>query len=152
MNKLFSLIFLFILFSCASSSQETSDVLVLSGANIYTGTGGNLSNATIVVSKGRIDCIGDCDIPENAEVIDLTGKFITPGIVDAHVHFFQTGFFDSRPDAMDLRKAFPTQETYSYQASHPERYYMSYLKSGVTAVYDVGGMPWSIHLQKSAEW
>ena len=38
-------------------------------------------------------------------MIDLTGKWIVPGYVDAHVHFFQSGGLYTRPDALDLRSA-----------------------------------------------
>ncbi len=137
--------------SCQSTHQEKTGVTIFENATVYDGNGNKLENANIIVSGGRIECVGECDTPQGASVVDLSGKFVTPGIVDAHVHFFQTGFFDSRPDAMDLREIFPTIETYGYQASYPERYYEAYLKSGVTAVYDVGGMPWSIELQEKCE-
>ena len=35
-----------------------------------------------------------------AQVIDATGKWVMPGMVDAHVHFFQTGGLYTRPDAL----------------------------------------------------
>ena len=72
-------------------------------------------------------------------------------MVDAHVHYFQTGFFDSRPDALDLRKVIPYTDVQAKQKKHPERYHEAYLRSGITAVYDVGGFGWSIDLQKQAE-
>lgn len=67
------------------------------------------------------------------------------------MHFFQTGFFDSRPDAMDITEVYPFPDVAAYQKQNPQRYYDSYLCSGVTGVYDVGGMSWSIDLQDAAE-
>ena len=72
-------------------------------------------------------------------------------MVDAHVHFAQTGFYDGRPDALDLTDTINFTELQSYIKENPERYYEAYLRSGVTAVYDVGGFEWSIKLQSDAE-
>lgn len=122
---------------------------------MFDGTGSpGVENSMIVIRDDRLECVGseeECSVPEGARVIDASGKFITPGLVDTHMHFFQTGFFDSRPDAMDVTDEYPYSKIAAYQELHPERYYSSYLCSGVTAVYDVGGMSWSIALEESAE-
>ena len=76
---------------------------------------------------------------------------MTPGLVDTHMHFAQTAFFDGRPDALDIRDAYPFSKVAAYQKTNPQRYYDSYLCSGVTAIYDVGGFSWSIGLQESTE-
>lgn len=66
---------------------------VITGATVYDGTGAAPSaNAMVVVDKGRIQCVGsDCAVPDNAEVVDAAGKFITPGLVDSHVHYAASG-------------------------------------------------------------
>ena len=46
-------------------------------------------------------------IPANATTVDGKGKFLMPGLTDAHVHFFQSGGLYTRPDAIDLRKYAP---------------------------------------------
>lgn len=141
------------LFSACSESE--SSYTVIKGATLYDGTGGDaIENSVIIVRNDEIDCVGkaeECSIPLGSEVIDAAGKYITPGLVDAHMHFFQTGFFDSRPDAMDLNETYPFPEVAAYQQQNPQRYYDTYLCSGVTAVYDVGGMSWSVDLQEEAE-
>lgn len=54
---------------------------------IYTITHGILEQGTILIEKGKIAQIGqDIEIPAEAEVIDASGKIITPGIIDAHAH------------------------------------------------------------------
>lgn len=140
--------------SCAEQPNTTTTT-VISGATLYDGTGAEAVENSIIVIKGkRIECVGgrdDCTVPDGAEVVDASGKFITPGIVDAYMHFFQTGFFDSRPDAMDITDTYPFAEVAAYQKQNPERYYDSYVCSGITAVYDVGGMTWSIDLEEEAE-
>ncbi|MDX1641538.1 MAG: hypothetical protein R3220_07555, partial [Balneolaceae bacterium] len=141
--------------SCNVSEEKTSDIIVLKGATLFDGTGSEpVANSIVVINGKRIDCIGtefQCDIPTNAEMIDVNGKFITPGMIDAHVHFFLTGFFDSRPDAMDITDTYPYPEVAAYQRKHPQRYFNTYLCSGITGVYDVGGFSWSIDLQEEAE-
>ena len=120
---------------------------------MFDGSGQVINNSIIVIKDGIIQSIGSegLDIPDNSEEIDLSGKFITPGLVDAHVHFAQTGFYDGRPDALDLTDTINFIELQSGSKENPERYYEAYLRSGVTAVYDVGGFEWSIKLQSDAE-
>jgi len=152
-----ALLFIAILFLACSSSNPSpeSSSSVIEGAVLYDGTGAEtIENGVIVITDGKIDCVGeagDCEVPQNAERMDANGKFITPGLVDAHIHFAQTGFFDSRPDAMDVNDTYPYPEVAAYQRENPERYFESYLCSGITAVYDVGGASWSVELQDEAE-
>lgn len=157
------LIFIFIFFlaaaymaACSSTGEtKTPEITVITGATLYDGNGGEpIPNSVIVVKEGVIDCIGEsgeCVPPAGAVVMDASGQFITPGMIDVHMHFFQTGFFDSRPDGMDLSDTYPFPEVAAYQQLNPERYYDSYLCSGVTGVYDVGGASWSIGFQEHAE-
>jgi imidazolonepropionase-like amidohydrolase len=139
----------------ACAPQSDTQIKVLQGATLFDGTGSEaVGNSVIVMKDGKIDCAGtaeDCPVPSGAETIDVSGKYITPGLVDAHVHFFQTGFFDSRPDALDLRDKYPFPKVAAYQKQHPQRYYDSYLCSGITGVYDVGGFTWSLDFQEEAE-
>ena len=61
--------------------------LVVRGATILTVTNGTIPNGTLVVRDGRIAAVGaNLDVPAGAEVFDATGKFVTPGIIDAHSH------------------------------------------------------------------
>jgi imidazolonepropionase-like amidohydrolase len=135
--------------------QVAEESLVLEGVHLVDGTGADVrENARVVITGETISCIGDassCAAPPNARRIDLSGKWILPGLVDAHVHFAQTGWFDGRPDALDFRDLMPYEQVQAEQKSHPERYYRAYLCSGVTAVFDVGGYPWSWGLRDPAE-
>ncbi|WP_445381771.1 amidohydrolase family protein [Robiginitalea sp. IMCC43444] len=155
MNKttLFLCFILISLTACTSRKSDESALTVLQGATIFDGNGGVLEQGVIIVRDGLIEAVGGSEvpIPENAEILDLKGKYISPGLVDSHVHFGQTGFFDGRPDALDIRDTLGYVELQSYLQQHPERYYEAYLRSGVTAVYDVGGYLWTLGLQKTAE-
>jgi imidazolonepropionase-like amidohydrolase len=119
----------------------------LAGATVIDGTGAPpLLDAVVLIREGRIECVGSrqaCPVPEGVDTLDLTGRYVAPGMVDAHVHFSQTGWADGRPDALDLRDLHPYEETSAALEAHPERWFRSYLCSGVTAVFDVGGYSWT---------
>ena len=136
--------------SCSTNIQ--SDAVVIKGATIFDGTGSKMENAMLVVKDGRIDYVGlEMDsIPKNAKITDVSGKYIAPGLVDSHIHFFQTGFFDARPDALDIRDSIPYEWVYQYQKENSKKYYETYLRSGVTAVYDVGDFKWTLQMAKEA--
>ncbi|HEU0012583.1 MAG TPA: amidohydrolase family protein [Longimicrobium sp.] len=126
--------------------------VALVGATIIDGTGGApLRDATVVMRGGRIECVGRCTVAADVHAIDARGKFVIPGLVDAHVHYSQTGWADGRPDAMDLRARFPYDSIVGVLEAHPERFFRSYLCSGVTATFDVGGYPWTWALRQRAE-
>jgi imidazolonepropionase-like amidohydrolase len=125
------------------------------GGTLLDGTGGPLvPGAVVLMRNGKIECAGKpaaCPVPEGAGVLDVTGLFVTPGIVDAHVHFSQTGWADGRPDALDVRDRHPYEAVQARLRARPETFLKSYLCSGVTAVFDVGGYPWTWGLRAAAE-
>jgi len=143
----------FTLWSCKDTKQLTSDYMVLTGATVFNGNGKTIRNSVVIIKDGKINEIGgkDLKIPDNAALVDLSGKYITPGLVDAHMHFAQTGFFDGRPDVVDIRDSVSFIALQTDLKANPNSYYEAYLRSGVTAVYDVGGFPWSIERQELAE-
>jgi imidazolonepropionase-like amidohydrolase len=125
----------------------------LTGATLIDGTGAPpLQDAVVIVRDGRIECAGTrdaCPPPADVENLDLSGKWIVPGIVDAHVHFSQTGWVDGRPDAIDVRDQHPYERVQARLQQEPEHFFRAYLGSGVTAVFDVGGYPWTWKLRDS---
>ncbi len=124
----------------------------LTGATVIDGTGGPpLRDATVVMRDGKVACVGRCEIGPDVHVVDARGRWIVPGLVDAHVHYSQTGWADARPDALDVRDRFPYERTVADLEAHPERFYRSWLCSGVTATFDVGGYAWTWALRERAE-
>jgi imidazolonepropionase-like amidohydrolase len=124
----------------------------LTGATVIDGTGAApMRNATVVMRNGRIACVGECQVGADVHAIDARGKWIIPGLIDAHVHYSQTGWADGRPDAEDVRSRFPYDSTVAVLEAHPERFFRSYLCSGVTGTFDVGGYPWTWALRGRAE-
>ena len=59
----------------------------LTHVTVVTGDGRTLSDATILMSDGRIEAIGtNVEIPAHAEVLDASGLIAYPGFIDAHTH------------------------------------------------------------------
>ena len=128
--------------------------IALTGGTIIDGTGKPGYIGNVVVRGNRIECAGPaagCPLPAASSRIDVTGQFITPGLVDAHVHFSQTGWVDGRPDGLNAPAIYPYAETARALRANPSRWYRSYLCSGITAVYDVGGHSWTTALPPRAE-
>jgi imidazolonepropionase-like amidohydrolase len=125
--------------------------MALVGATLLDGLGGApVPDAVVVMRNGRIACAGpraSCPTGDDVHVVDARGRWIIPGLVDAHVHFGQSGWVDARPDALDLRAQHPYERVTAGLQARPERFYRSYLCSGVTSVFDVGGYPWSWDLE-----
>lgn len=75
-----------------SPSLYGQEVLVIEGGTVIDGTGSApQADTRIVVRNGRIQAIGPAsqvNRPASAQVIDATGKFIIPGLIDSHVHYF----------------------------------------------------------------
>ncbi|WP_150122760.1 amidohydrolase [Porphyrobacter sp. LM 6] len=61
---------------------------VLTGATVYDGKGGKIENGVVFMRDGKITAVGgpETPIPADVTVIDGTGKFVTPGIIDIHSH------------------------------------------------------------------
>ena len=63
-------------------------MIALKNCKAVTIANGILENATILVEEGLIKAVGlDVEVPAEAEIIDLNGKWVAPGFIDAHCHF-----------------------------------------------------------------
>jgi imidazolonepropionase-like amidohydrolase len=107
--------------------------------------------ATVVIEGDRIVSVGRGPAPAGATVVDATGKWVIAGLVDSHVHFFQSGNLYTRPDVVDLtRWVSYARETQRNQARLPATFKV-WLASGVTSVVDVGGPMWNFDVRAAAE-
>src|SRR5687768_7153749 len=86
------LLFSALLVGCggADAPETDGEVTVLTGARLIDGNGGApIEDAVLVIRGDRIESVGAAgtiEVPEGAEVIDLAGKTIMPGIVALHSH------------------------------------------------------------------
>ena len=62
-----------------------SQPVVLRGATIHTVTNGTITNGSIVLDGGKIVAIGqNVEVPRGARIVDVSGKHIYPGLIDAY--------------------------------------------------------------------
>lgn len=60
---------------------------LIRNARVYDGKGGELAGASILMRDGKVAAIGErVEAPRDAEVIDATGLWVTPGVIDVHSH------------------------------------------------------------------
>jgi len=132
-----------------------SSVTVILGPTIIDGTGRpGIKNGALVIENGRIRDVGprgNVRIPANAKLIDAKNKFVIPGLIDAHVHFFQSADIYTRPDVIDLRKIRPYHTELDWIKERLPVTFARYLASGITGVVDVGGPMWNFEVREMAE-
>ena len=70
------------------SEVLAQQVTVLKGATLIDGTGAAVKAGTNIVIRGnRIESIGSGNVPAGATVVDVSGKYIVPGLWDKHLHY-----------------------------------------------------------------
>ncbi|MEI2749668.1 MAG: amidohydrolase family protein [Ferruginibacter sp.] len=100
-----------------------------------------LPNTTVTVSGKLISSVqpdNKANIPAGATIIDGKGKYLVPGMTDAHIHFFQSGGLYARPDAIDLRKHKPYEKEIKWTQNNMTDVLKRYIQNGITNVVDVG--------------
>ena len=71
----------------AQSPRPPVAPILIRNATVMTVTRGTLTNTDVLLSGGRIAQIGrNVTAPAGTTVIDATGKFVMPGIIDPHSH------------------------------------------------------------------
>jgi imidazolonepropionase-like amidohydrolase len=138
----------------AASSAAVPETVALVGATIVDGNGGQpVADGVVVLQGDRILAVGPRSspaVPPGSRLLDVTGKWITPGLIDAHVHFFQSGGLYTRPDAIDLQTVMPYAQDLGRSKARLAETFARYLASGVTSVVDAGGPMWNFEVRRRA--
>jgi imidazolonepropionase-like amidohydrolase len=75
----------------ATHAQNPGSILI-QDATVMTVTHGNIEHGSILIRDGKIAAVGtDLKAPEGAAVIDATGQYVIPGIIDCHSHIAVDG-------------------------------------------------------------
>jgi imidazolonepropionase-like amidohydrolase len=134
-------------------ATPSGTTVITNGTAIEPGTGKIMPNAAITIQGDRITSIveNSTQIPKKGDlVIDAKGKFILPGYIDTHVHFFQSGDLYTRPDGLDLNSIRPYKQETEWIRSHLDDPFARYLRCGITSVIDIGGPLWNFEMRKRA--
>jgi len=67
-------------------SPLSSGTTLITHATILTGTGERLDDASLLITDGKITFVGEGDAPTVITTIDASGRWVTPGLIDAHSH------------------------------------------------------------------
>src|SRR5438105_4409252 len=70
------------------AKRDPATPVVIRNATLLLATGRTIQHGTVVLDKGKIVAVaeGELPAPVGATVIDGTGKFVTPGLIDVHSH------------------------------------------------------------------
>jgi imidazolonepropionase-like amidohydrolase len=113
-----------------------------------------VADVTVVISGDRIVAVGSrasTPVAEGAMRIDGRGKWLIPGMIDGHVHFFQSGNLYTRPDVADFNAVMPYAREVARNKARLAATFKVWLASGVTGVIDVGGPFWNFDVRAAAE-
>lgn len=112
-----------------------------------------IADAVVLIDGERIAAVDARErmrVPDGARIVEARGTWIFPGLIDAHIHFFQSGGLYTRPDVIDLRNVRPYEaEIAAIKRSIPATF-ARYLASGITGVVDVGGPRWNFGVRALA--
>ena len=138
-----------LVFALGAHAEKIS---LVGGTVINPADGKVLPNATVVIDGDKIERVttGKQDAAALGKQIDCAGKFILPGYIDTHIHFFQSGDLFTRPDGADLNSVRPYKDEVAWVKSHVNDVFERYLRCGITSVVDVGGPFWNFEVRKTA--
>jgi imidazolonepropionase-like amidohydrolase len=118
MKKQLSTIGLIVVVGLVTAMCAAPPPLVLSNVTIIDGRAGTpMPGQTVVIGDGkivRIEAAGRAPSPKGARILDLSGHYVIPGLIDSHVHL---------PE----------------KRQELEKYLQTALENGITAVRDMGG-------------
>src|SRR4029453_9654639 len=149
MNARLSFILCLLLIATATYAEKIS----LVGATVINPADGKvLPNATVVINGNKIEraAMGKQDAPTLGKQVSCVGKFILPGYIDTHVHFFQSADLFTRPDGADFNSIRPYKDEVAWIKLHLDDDFARYIRSGITSVVDVGGPMWNFEVRKKA--
>ena len=74
------------LLATVATFAQSPDI-VLKNATVMTASHGTLEHGSVWVHAGKIAGVGaQVNAPADATIVDATGKYVTPGIIDPHSH------------------------------------------------------------------
>jgi imidazolonepropionase-like amidohydrolase len=136
----------------AQSAAPARATLAIVGATVVHPGGSVERDRTIVIAGDRIVSIIPASVkpPATAAVHDARGKWVIPGLIDSHVHFFQSANPFTRPDVVDFTGVVPYADEVARNKARLPTTFAVWLASGVVGVADVGGPRWTFEVRRAA--
>lgn len=147
MRFLQTALLLFVSFPIFSQSTIIKDVNLIDVAK-----GKVIYKTSVRITDGTIHEITSFKRIQRANsdaILEAENKYLIPGLIDTHIHFFQSGGLYTRPDAIDLREKVPYTEEIQFNKDHAQDYLSRYLRNGITTVMDLGGPLWNYKVRDS---
>lgn len=131
-------------------------VTAYTGATLIDGTGRPaIADATLLVAGERIVAVGrraEVTIPMGARREDLRGRWIIPGMIDTHVHFWESARPGAQPTfGADVTSIFPYDAEVEWMKQRLPYTLSRYICSGVTSVIVLGAIDWEYAIRPVAE-
>ena len=121
---------------------------LFTNCSVLDGRGGRRPKGWVLIDDKKIVSVGDGEGPPSSgggglEIVDLGGKTLMPGLIDAHVHLV----LDGGPDVIDQ-----INEPLSIQVLKGARHARQALSAGITTVRDMGAKGGVVlHLRQAVE-
>ncbi len=135
------IILLIVLFTLSYATLKSQSVLIENVNILDVKTGTITTKQSVFIEGEKIATISSKKIrpKENTQILDGTSKFLIPGMIDSHIHFFQSGGLYTRPDIIDLRKVVSYENEIQFTKDIIPDSFKRYLMLGITSVIDAGG-------------
>ncbi len=122
--------------------------LLIKDVNYIDVINNKVRKGSVLLSEGKITKIAKKIVnTTDAVTIDGSGKWLVPGLVDAHIHLFQSGGLYTRPDAIDLTKYRDYETERNWLKENATDILKRYLRCGITTVIDVGGPMYNFEIR-----
>ncbi len=139
-KKIYGLLILNCFLSLSIVTAQDKGIFLKNLNYVDVETGDVVKNTNIEIYNGKIQTIGKKINPRtDAAIIEASGQWLIPGLVDAHIHLFQSGGVYTRPDVIDLRYLRSYETERQWLQDHADEILQIYIRAGITSVIDVGG-------------
>jgi imidazolonepropionase-like amidohydrolase len=118
-----------------------SETTLLTGATVLTGTGERIDDADVLMADGKIVEIGAGLAADGATVVDVSGKWLTPGVIDVHAHLgvYASPGTESHSDGNEMTAPVTAQVWAEHSVWPQDPGFTTALAGGVTSMQILPG-------------